>query len=394
MARVILAMSGGVDSSVAAWLLQQAGHEVIGLFMRTGVHAEAAPAKGKKGCCSSLDAADARRVADRLHIPFYALDFAADFDRVMDYFADEYVHGRTPNPCVMCNNWLKFGRLWQYGQELGADYVATGHYARILPGPSGLELHQAVDQIKDQSYVLFGVRRPLLDKLLLPIGSYTKPHIRDLARQANLPVYDKPDSVDICFVPEGDHAAFVRQRRPGWDRPGPIVDSEGHVLGEHEGIAGFTVGQRKGLGVAAGQRRYVLAILPESATLVVGTEEQGRHSGLRAERCHWLIDPPSEPLPVMAKISYRDAAVAATVLTAPAAATLPQPLHLDRHETLVCFREYQRGVAPGQTAVFYLGSRVLGGGWIREPWTMDAAPPAAATLDAWTQPSSNWQGTS
>src|SRR5271165_4180310 len=184
-ARVVLAMSGGVDSSVAAYLLKQAGYEVIGLFMRTGVHAaeDDGPAH-KKGCCSAVDAGDARRVADRLDIPFYALDFAADFGKIMDYFADEYVQGRTPNPCVVCNNWLKFGKLWSYGKQLDADYVATGHYARVLAQNGRHELHRGVDSAKDQSYVLFGLRRTLLPRLLFPVGGYCKDEVRAIAREA------------------------------------------------------------------------------------------------------------------------------------------------------------------------------------------------------------------
>src|SRR5437899_3055289 len=198
MARVVLAMSGGVDSSVAAYLLKQQGHEVIGLFMRTGVHGpeqDDTPAH-KKGCCSALDAGDARRVADRLDMPFYALDFADDFSRIMDYFVDEYLEGRTPNPCVVCNTWLKFGKLWSFGKQLEADFIATGHYARVVPGPDGPELHKAADPDKDQSYVLAGLRRSLLPHLLFPIGGYRKDEVRELARQAGLSVFDKPDSVE------------------------------------------------------------------------------------------------------------------------------------------------------------------------------------------------------
>src|SRR4051812_41744432 len=195
-ARVGLAMSGGVDSSVAAYLLQQKGYEVIGLFMRTGGHTpgDDHPAR-KKGCCSAVDAGDARRVADLLDIPFYALDFEADFARIMDYFADEYLSGRTPNPCVVCNNWLKFGKLWSYGKQLRADFVATGHYARVLQRAGETELLAAADRDKDQSYVLFGLRRSLLSHLLFPIGGYRKEEVRQLARAAGLPVSDKPDSV-------------------------------------------------------------------------------------------------------------------------------------------------------------------------------------------------------
>src|SRR6266478_4730791 len=226
--RVVLAMSGGVDSSVAAYLLKQQGYEVIGLFMRTGVHGhdDGTPAH-KKGCCSALDAGDARRVADRLDIPFYALDFEGEFARIMDYFADEYLSGRTPNPCVVCNNWLKFGKLWSYGKQLQADFVATGHYARMILRNGEAQLHRGLDPDKDQSYVLYGIKKHILPRLLFPIGGYRKEEVRRLAREAGLGVSDKPDSVEICFVPDGDHAALIRSRRPNAAMPGRIVDTSG-----------------------------------------------------------------------------------------------------------------------------------------------------------------------
>ncbi|MFM7149983.1 MAG: tRNA 2-thiouridine(34) synthase MnmA, partial [Gemmataceae bacterium] len=291
MARVVLAMSGGVDSSVAAHLLKQEGHDVIGMFMRTGAHTEVDErADHKKGCCSAIDAGDARRVADKLDIPFYALDFERQFDRIIDYFADEYLAGRTPNPCVVCNSWLKFGQLWSYGQQLQADFIATGHYARIHRDENGdVQLLRAIDPDKDQSYVLYGIRREVLSRLLFPIGGHTKAQIRDLARQARLPVADKPDSVEICFVPGGDHAALIRQRRPETATAGTFVDTSGNVLGEHEGFEKFTVGQRKGLGVAMGSRRYVLRIVPESNEVVLGEREGLLSSGLHATQVNWLV---------------------------------------------------------------------------------------------------------
>src|SRR5947209_2570805 len=355
-ARVVLAMSGGVDSSVAAHLLKQQGYDVIGLFMRTGVHApdDDTPAH-KKGCCSAQDAGDARRVADRLDIPFYALDFKKDFERVIDYFTDEYVAGRTPNPCVVCNTWLKFGKLWSYGKQLGADFVATGHYARLVAGENGPELHRAADPDKDQSYVLFGLRQSLLPHLLFPIGGYRKDEVRELARQAGLSVFDKPDSVEICFVPGGDHAELIRQRRPELATAGKIVDTAGRVLANHDGIEQFTIGQRKGLGFAAGQRRYVLRIVLEENTVVVGRREELLAPSLLASRVNWLLDePPLGSLTCTAKIRYRHQA-------APAVVT-PQPDGGAR----VDFDEPQSAITPGQAVVFYDGDRVLGGGWIEE----------------------------
>ncbi len=352
-ARVVLAMSGGVDSSVAAYLLKEQGYEVIGLFMRTGVHGpeDDSPAR-KKGCCSALDAGDARRVADRLDIPFYALDFEREFGRIMDYFADEYIAGRTPNPCVVCNNWLKFGKLWAYGKQLQADYVATGHYARVRHDGARHELLRAADPAKDQSYVLFGIRREVLPHLLFPIGGYRKEEVRTLARRAGLGVAEKPDSVEICFVPDNDHTAFVRQRRPGLDTGGPIVDTSGNVLAAHDGIERFTVGQRKGLGFAAGSRRYVLEVLPDTRTVVVGEREELLSTGLLALGVNWLIDAPEGPLTCTAKIRYRNAGSMATVVP------------LADGGARVEFAEPQSAVTPGQAVVFYDGDRVLGGGWI------------------------------
>jgi tRNA-specific 2-thiouridylase len=351
-ARVVLAMSGGVDSSVAAHLLKQQGHDVVGLFMRTGVHASEndGPAH-KKGCCSAVDAGDARRVADRLDIPFYALDFEADFGRIMDYFADEYLRGRTPNPGVVCNNWLKFGKLWSYGKQLGADFIATGHYVRN--GASGLL--RAVDPGKDQSYVLFGLRRTLLPHLLFPLGNYHKDEVRALARSAGLGgVADKPDSVEICFVPNNDHAAFIRRHRPELATAGNIVDAAGRVLAEHDGIEKFTIGQRKGLGFGSASRRYVLKIVPETHDVVIGDRAELLARALRAERVNWLIDAPAEPLACQAKIRYRHEPAAALVVA------------LENGGARVDFAEPQSAITPGQAVVFYDGDRVLGGGWIDE----------------------------
>lgn len=355
-ARVVLAMSGGVDSSVAAYLLKQQGYDVIGLFMRTGVHGDAdGRADHKKGCCSALDAGDARRVADRLDIPFYALDFEADFERIIDYFTDEYLAGRTPNPCVMCNNWLKFGKLWSYGKQLEADFVATGHYAQLIRRDGKAELHRAVDPDKDQSYVLFGLRRSILPHILFPIGGYRKEAIRTIARDAGLAVHDKPDSVEICFVPDNDHASLIRRRRPEHVTAGQIVDTAGVVLAEHDGIEQFTIGQRKGLGFAAGARRYVLRIVPEENQVVVGQREELLAKGLRASRVNWLLDvPPTEPLPCAVKIRYRHQAAPAQVTA------------LADGAAQVDFAEPQSAITPGQAVVFYDGARVLGGGWIEE----------------------------
>lgn len=355
--RVVLAMSGGVDSSVSAVLLKRQGYEVVGLFMRTGTHTDDTDRRpdNKKGCCSAIDAGDARRVADRLDIPFHALDFEQEFDRIIDYFADEYLRGRTPNPCVVCNNWLKFGELWKFARQLGAEFIATGHYAQVVRGPDGFELRRGLDLDKDQSYVLHGIKREVLPHLLFPIGGLTKPDVRAIAREGGLlGVAEKPDSVEICFVPSGDHTDVVRRRRPGAVTAGRIVEKSGTVLGEHDGIDRFTVGQRKGLGVAAGKKRFVLDVIPETRTVVVGDPEDLLAGGLAASQVNWLIDPPASPRACVAKIRYRHAGCAATVEgTSDGGA-------------VVRFAEPQAAVTPGQAVVFYDGERVLGGGWIEQ----------------------------
>lgn len=355
--RVVLAMSGGVDSSVAAWLLKEQGYEVIGLFMRTGVHAPQDDAcdttkPNKKGCCSAVDAGDARRIADRLDMPFYALDFEDDFGRIMDYFADEYSRGRTPNPCVVCNNWLKFGKLWSYGKQLDADFIATGHYVRITNDGREFSLRTAADPSKDQSYVLFGLRRSLLSKLLFPIGAMPKDEVRALARKAGLGVAEKPDSVEICFVPNNDHFDFIKKHRPDLASSGVIRDRAGHVFAEHNGIEQFTVGQRKGLGFGGGQRRYVLEIVPETRDVIVGDKDDLLAPGLSAARVNWLIEPPTAALRCEAKIRYRADAAPAVVTP------------VGEGEVHVAFDTPQSAVTPGQAVVFYEGDRVLGGAWI------------------------------
>ncbi len=353
MPRVVLAMSGGVDSSVAAHLLKEQGHEVIGLFMRTGVHGPSDDGHDrKKGCCSALDAGDARRVADRLDIPFYALDFEADFGRIMDYFVDEYLVGRTPNPCVVCNTWLKFGKLWAYGKQLQADYVATGHYAQVAARNGQPQLHRGADPGKDQSYVLFGLRLSILPHLLFPIGGYRKDQVRALARQMGLSVADKPDSVEICFVPDNDHAGFIRRRRPELTTSGRFLDKAGNVLAHHDGYDQFTIGQRKRLNYAAGARRYVLDIIPETHDVILGNREDLLSPGLIASHVNWLIEPATGSLRCQAKIRYRHTAAPATV----------HPLA--DGGARVHFDEPQSAVTPGQVVVFYDADRVLGGGWI------------------------------
>ena len=353
--RVVLAMSGGVDSSAAAVLLKRQGYDVVGLFMRTGVHTDDQDARpdNKKGCCSAIDAGDARRVADKLDIPFHALDFEAEFDKIIDYFADEYLRGRTPNPCVVCNTWLKFGQLWTFAQQLGADAIATGHYAQIVRGPAGEpELHRGADPDKDQSYVLYGIKREVLPHLLFPVGGFAKAEIRAIAHDAGLVnVAAKPDSVEICFVPSGDHTDVVRKRRPDAVLAGAIREKDGTLLATHDGYDRFTVGQRKGLGVGGGKKRFVLEVIPESRDVVVGDESDLQADGLVATDVNWLAEPPTQPLECTAKIRYRHAGCNVTVVAIAGGAE-------------VRFAAPQSAITPGQAVVFYDGTRVLGGGWI------------------------------
>jgi tRNA-specific 2-thiouridylase len=354
MGRVVLAMSGGVDSSVAAWLLRRSGHEVIGLFMRHGVEAEGSLPDGKPRCCSAADAADARRVAELLDIPFYALNFADQFDRIVEYFVEEYTSGRTPNPCTMCNTWLKFGKLFEYAESVEAEYVATGHHARLVPTDQAdlPALCRGRDAGKDQSYSLFGIDRRRLGRILFPVGEHRKDEIRDIARRLGLRVAGKPDSQEICFVPDGDHARLVRELRGDVDTSGEIVTTDGAVVGRHDGLERFTIGQRKGLGIAFGQRRFVVRLEPETRRVVVGTREELARTELTAGGATWLVEEPDGPIRCRVKIRYRSRAVEATVT----------PLAGNRFS--VHFDEPRHGIAPGQAAVCYHADRVLGGGWI------------------------------
>ncbi len=357
MAKVVVAMSGGVDSTVAARLLRREGHEVIGLFMRHGHQpaalcaADAESGPRRRGCCSAADAADARRMAELLDIPFYALNFEKEFEQIVDYFVAEYAAGRTPNPCIHCNTRLKFGRLFDYADSIGARFVATGHYARLVETDAGSALCRGRDHTKDQSYVLFGIKRCLLDRLLFPLGELHKTEIREMAARLKLGVARKRDSQEICFLPEGDHARLVRARR-GRDTSGEIVDCEGKILGRHEGYERFTIGQRKGLGVALGHRRYVVRIEPESCRVVLGPWEQLARWELTASAANWLVAPQDRVQSCAVQIRYRSPAVEAQVET----------LSADRFR--VRFERPCYGVAPGQAAVCYAGERVLGGGWI------------------------------
>ncbi len=362
--KVVVAMSGGVDSSVAAALLKQDGYEVVGCFMRLGSVDEGGgepetcdPAEGgghHQGCCSVNDAADARHVAALLDIPFYVLNFRGDFGRVIDYFVAEYNAGRTPNPCVRCNDWLKFGKLWAYARSIDADSVATGHYARIETVDGQRRLLRGRDHGKDQSYVLFGAPRDRLEHMLLPVGNLKKSEVRQIAQERKLPVFDKPDSQEICFVPDQDYGRLIERQTPEAVRPGPVVDRAGQVVGRHRGQQHFTIGQRRGVGVALGYPIYVTGKDPPNNTITVGPKQDLYALGLTAGQTNWLADPPEEGQwrPCQAKIRYNSPPAPARVR-----ATAPDRLEVQ-------FDEPQFAISPGQAVVCYDGEAVLGGGWI------------------------------
>jgi len=382
--KILVAMSGGVDSSVAAAMLVRAGHEVVGCFMRLGSPGEAldtlvkdgdtcTPTSvkiGHQGCCSIADAADARAVAAELNIPFYVCNFKKDFGRIIDYFVDEYANGRTPNPCVRCNDWLKFGKLHEYAVQIGAGSVASGHYARIGEGGDGGEgggptLERGLDESKDQSYVLFGVPKAQLGHIRFPIGGLPKARVRDLAKEWGLPVFDKPDSQEICFVPDQDYAALVERERPGLAREGRFVDVQGRQVGTHGGQHRVTIGQRKGMSLSLGYPVFVVAKDPLSNTVTVGPREATMSTSCIAAEANWLVDAPVEPLPVLAKYRYNSPAVAAVVTEIDPGVGPTHSGRLGRFH--VTFAESQSAVAPGQAVVLYdaaSGARVLGGGWI------------------------------
>jgi len=346
---VLVAMSGGVDSSVAAASLQARGWHVTGVFMCLGT---AGGQPESRGCCSPQDAADARRVAQRLGIDLFVLNLQDHFEPIVDYFVNEYRSGRTPNPCVLCNSRVKFGCLMHKADALGIGHVATGHYARAVRGADGPAIHRAAHAAKDQSYALFEVGRCVLPRMLLPVGEIAdKAELRRIARSLDLHVHDKPDSQEICFVENDDYVAFLAARCPQALRPGKIVDSAGRVLGEHDGYARFTVGQRRGVRVAAGVPMYVTRIDPASATVTIGPREETLSRHLRAERANWQADVP-EAFDATVQIRYNHRGCAARVRR-----TGPEAFEVE-------FVEGVAAITPGQAAVCYDGDRMLGGGWI------------------------------
>lgn len=356
MARVLCAMSGGVDSSVAAALLAEQGHEVIGVTMQVWPDLGPEEEARRGGCCSLGAVNDARLVADALGIPYYVVNLRAEFERaVIDYFAAEYAAGRTPNPCIACNRFVKFDALLRKALELGCDYVATGHYARVEDDPATGRrlLRRSADPHKDQTYALYGLTQAQLRRALFPVGGMTKDEVRARAERLGLPVARKPDSQEICFVVDGDHGAVVAARRPEAARPGPVYDLDGRLLGTHRGLAYYTVGQRRGLGLRAPGPWYVTALDPDRNAVIVGREDDVLAPGLVAGELNWVSLPCLEaPRRLGACIRYRSPEVPAEV----------RPLPGGRVE--VRFERPQRAVTPGQAVVFYDGDLVVGGGVI------------------------------
>jgi tRNA-specific 2-thiouridylase len=363
---IAVAMSGGVDSSTVAAMLYAKGYNVIGLTMQlwnnrrlSGYPGMPEPSPGR--CCSLDDVYDARRVAETIGIPYYVVNHEARFERdVVRPFVSDYLAGRTPIPCTLCNNHLKFDQLLLVARQIGADWIATGHYASVEHDPTRNRwlLKRPADRSKDQTYFLFGLTQEQLSRSLFPLGGMTKPEVRELARRHGLPLAEKPDSQEICFVPGNDYKHFLEaylheQGETAEDTSGEMVTTDGRVVGQHDGIHNFTVGQRKGLGVATGSPLYVLQIRSDARQVVVGSDEQLYSRELRARRINLIsVKSVDKPMRVEVKIRHRHE---------PAAATLKQ---INPDEVQVSFDEPQRAITPGQAAVFYDGDVVVGGGWI------------------------------
>ncbi len=353
--RVVAAMSGGVDSSVAAAILKEEGYQVIGATMQIWPSDRQAGGADKfGGCCGTGAVEDAKRVAYELGIPHYVMNFRDIFaQRVITEFCHEYSLGRTPNPCISCNRYIKFDALLERAKGLGADFVATGHHARVDENNGRYLLRKGVDRRKDQSYVLYRLTQEQLSHSLLPIGNFTKERVREIAKELGLPVSAKPESQEICFIPDNDYPRFLKEHIPEAAKPGPILDKEGTILGEHRGILFYTIGQRKRLGMSARERLYVTAIDPERNAITVGSKQEAYNSELIASRLNWIaISKLRQSLPIRAKIRYLHQEAEAVVTP------------VDGDQVHVKFNKPQLAITPGQAIVFYDGDTVVGGGVI------------------------------
>ena len=353
--KVVVGMSGGVDSSVAAWLLKEQGYDVIGVTMQIWQDEDNVVQEENGGCCGLSAVDDARRVAASIGIPYYVMNFKDEFKKtVIDYFTEEYLNGRTPNPCIACNRYVKWEALLQRSLSIGADYIATGHYARIDRLPNGrYAIRRSATLAKDQTYALYNLTQEQLAHTLMPVGEYSKDRIREMADEIGLMVAHKPDSQDICFVPDGDYASFIEETTDHPLPEGNFVSPDGKILGRHKGIIHYTVGQRKGLGLALGYPAFVLEIRPETNEVVIGTYDESLTHTVRADRLNFMsVEDLTEPMLVFAKIRYNHKGAWCTV-------------EKTGEDEITCtFDEPIRAATPGQAVVLYDGEYVLGGGTI------------------------------